>query len=56
MTMNLTHACNVLYTLEKAGLTFDEFAAFWGNLLIVERAGNGDRWYNAQQVEAFVAG
>lgn len=56
MTMNLTHACNVSYILEKAGLTFDEFTAFWGDLLIVERAGNGDRWYNAQQVAAFVAG
>lgn len=51
----LTHAGNVLYTLEKAGYTFDQFAAFWGNLLIVERGGNGDNWYDRRQVEAFCA-
>jgi hypothetical protein len=51
----LIHACNASYILEKAGLTIEDMMAFWGSQLIVERAGNGDRWYNRQQVEAFAA-
>ena len=51
----LIHACNASYILEKAGLTIEGMMAFWGSELIVERAGNGDRWYNLQQVEACAA-
>jgi hypothetical protein len=51
----LIHAANASYILEKAGLTIDDLIDFWGTLLIVERAGNGDRWYNRQQIEAFIA-
>ena len=51
----LIHACNASYILEKAGLTIEDMMAFWGSELIVERAGNGDRWYNRQQVEACAA-
>ena len=51
----LVHACNASYILEKAGLTIEDMMAFWGSELIVERAGNGDRWYNRQQVEACAA-
>jgi hypothetical protein len=52
---HLIHAGNILYTLEKAGYTIDQFIEFWGALLVVEIAGNGDRWYDRRQVEAFVA-
>ena len=51
----LIHACNASYILEKAGLTIEDMMAFWGSELIVERTGNGDRWYNRQQVEACAA-
>ena len=46
---------DILYTLEKAGYTLDQFIEFWGSLLIVEIAGNGTRWYDRRQVEAFIA-
>ena len=49
------HAAAAIQILDNAGLTLDEMIDFWGSLLIVERAGNGDRWSNRQQVEAFVA-
>jgi hypothetical protein len=52
---HLIHAGNILYILEKAGCTIDQFIEFWGTLLVVEIAGNGDRWYDRRQVEAFVA-
>ena len=51
----LVHACKASYILEKAGLTIEDMMAFWGSELIVERAGNGDRWYSRQQVEACAA-
>ena len=51
----LIHTCNASYILEKAGLTIEDMMAFWGSELIVKRAGNGDRWYNRQQVEACAA-
>ena len=51
----LIHGANILYTLEKAGYNLDQFFAFWGKQLVVEIAGNGDRWYDRRQVEAFVA-
>jgi len=46
---------DILYTLEKAGYTLDQFVEFWGELLIVEIAGNGVHWYDRRQVEAFCA-
>jgi hypothetical protein len=51
----LIHAAAAIQILDNAGLTLNEMIEFWGSLLIVERAGNGDRWYNRQQVEAFAA-
>lgn len=51
----LIHAANAIATLDQAGQTLDQFIEFWGSLLVVEIAGNGDRWYNRQQVEAFLA-
>jgi hypothetical protein len=51
----LIHGANILYTLEKAGYNLDQFVDFWGKQLVVEIAGNGDRWYDRRQVEAFVA-
>jgi hypothetical protein len=51
----LIHAAAAIQILDNAGLTLEEMIDFWGSLLIVERAGNGDRWYNRQQVEAFAA-
>ena len=51
----LIHGANILCTLEKAGYNLDQFVAFWGEQLVVEIAGNGDRWYDRRQVEAFVA-
>jgi hypothetical protein len=51
----LIHAAAAIQILDNAGLTLNEMTEFWGSLLIVERAGNGDRWYNRQQVEAFAA-
>ena len=55
-TANYVHlTANVCYTLEKAGYTLDQFIEFWGSLLIVEIAGNGTRWYDRRQVEAFIA-
>jgi len=58
MTTNyayLTAGFNIAYTLEKAGYTFEEFAEFWGSLLIAEKAGNGMVWYDRRQVAAFIA-
>ena len=37
------HAAAAIQILDNAGLTLDEMIDFWGSLLIVERAGNGDR-------------
>jgi hypothetical protein len=51
----LIHAAAAIQILDNAGLTLNEMIEFWGSLLIVERAGNGDRWYNRQQVETFTA-
>lgn len=51
----LIHAANAITTLDKAGQSLDQFIEFWGSLLVVEIAGNGDRWYNRQQIEAFLA-
>lgn len=51
----LIHAANAIATLNQAGQSLDQFIEFWGNLLVVEIAGNGDRWYNRQQIEAFLA-
>lgn len=51
----LIHAANAITLLDQAGLTIDEFIEFWGNLLIVERGGNGDNWYDRCQVAAFCA-
>jgi hypothetical protein len=45
---------DILYTLEKAGYTLDEFVNFWGSLLIVEKSGNGTLWYDRRQVQAFI--
>jgi len=58
MTTNnayLTAGPGIAYSLEKAGYTFEEFAEFWGNLLIAEKSGNGMVWYDRRQVEAFIA-
>ena len=51
----LIHAANAITTLDQAGQTIDQLAEFWGSLLVIEIAGNGDRWYNRQQIEAFLA-
>ena len=55
MTSPAFLTADILYTLEKAGYTLDQFIEFWGSLLIVEIAGNGIRWYDRRQVEAFIA-
>lgn len=56
MTTNTAFlTADILYTLEKAGHTLDQFIEFWGDLLIVEISGNGTRWYDRRQVEAFIA-
>ena len=56
MTANYAFlTADILYTLEKAGYTLDEFVEFWGDLLIVEITPNGTRWYDRRQVEAFCA-
>ena len=52
---HLIHVGNILYTLEKAGYTLDQFIEFWGSLLVVEISGRGDHWYDRRQVEAFIA-
>jgi len=55
MTSPAFLTADILYTLEKAGYTLDQFVEFWGSLLIVEIGGNGTRWYDRRQVEAFIA-
>jgi hypothetical protein len=51
----MIHAAAAIAILDNAGLTLDELIEFWGSMLIADRAGNGDTWYNRQQVEAFAA-
>ena len=56
-TMNnayLSHGCTISYTLEKAGFSFAEFEEFWGSLLIAEKSGDGQIWYDRRQAEAFI--
>lgn len=50
----LSHGCKISYTLEKAGFTFDQFAEFWGSMLIAEKSGDGQIWYDRRQAEAFI--
>lgn len=50
----ITHACNVIALLEKHFLSYEQFLQFWGQDLVVERAGNGDRWFHMSQVETFI--
>lgn len=57
MTVNyayLSHGCTISYTLEKAGFSFAEFEEFWGSLLITEKSGDGQIWYDRRQAEAFI--
>ena len=51
----MIHAAAAIAILENAGLTLDQMIEFWGSMLVTDRAGNGDTWYNRQQVEAFAA-
>ena len=50
----LTHGANISYTLEKAGYTLSDFVEFWGTLLVADKDGNGQLWYDRRQVEAFI--
>ena len=50
----LSHGCTISYTLEKAGFSFAEFEEFWGSLLIAEKSGDGQIWYDRRQAEAFI--
>ena len=51
----LIHAANAIATLDQAGQPPHQFIEFWGCRVVVEFAVIGDRWYNRQQVEAFLA-
>ena len=50
----MTHACNVIEILESHFLSYEDFIRFFGADLIVERSGNGDRWYQLSQVNQFI--
>jgi len=47
------HAAHVISRLERGGLTLDQFVLHYGEELDVELGGNGDHWYNNDQVEEF---
>lgn len=50
----LSNGCVIIYMLEKAGYTLDDFVDFWGSLLIAEKDGSGMIWYDRRQAAAFI--
>tara|TARA_B100000161_G_C33387971_1_gene340869 strand:+ start:322 stop:513 length:192 start_codon:yes stop_codon:yes gene_type:complete len=49
------HAANVIAHLERGGLTLDMFRTATGSDLKTDKAGNGDTYYEWQQVMDFYA-
>ena len=47
------HSANVIYMLGESGHNLNDFTEFWGSQLLIERAGNGDAWFDRCQVESF---
>ena len=44
------HAAHVIALLERGGLTLDQFRLAMGSTLATDKAGNGDTYYEWQQV------
>ena len=49
------HGVNVISHLERGGLTVDMFRASLGPELKTDKSGNGDTWYEWQQVMDYYA-
>ena len=49
------HAGHVITHLERGGLTIDQLIRHYGDDLLTAKAGNGDTWYDNNQVNAFYA-
>ncbi len=44
------HSAHVISLLDRGGLTLDMFCMDMGSNLLTDKAGNGDTWYEWQQV------
>ena len=47
------HSANVIAHLNRGGLKLDQFIRYYGTELLTDKAGNGDTWYDNNQVNAF---
>ena len=55
MIIQPIHGCNVIAMLDKEDLDIDTFRTYFGNELETAKAGNGDTWYNIDQVHEFIS-
>ena len=49
------HAGQAVQLLDRGGLTLDMFHMTMGQELITDKSGNGDTWYEWEQVWSFYA-
>ena len=53
--MTHIHSAHVIAHLERGGLTLDQLNRFYGAELLTDKAGNGDTYYDNDQVNSFYA-
>ena len=55
MLIKPIHGVHVIAMLDRGGLTIDMFRMAMGAELLTDKAGNGDTWYEWQQVWDYYA-